>query len=230
MFLSPMDGIGFSAGNLAPPPAISSSYLANLYASVSSNTKTFSGASIGDADSKRKIVVTIIGENQTGRIVSSVTVAGVSCSLANPSPTSRLHSGVTTAEIWSTDSFITSGTTADIVITWDGTQTRYYVGTYRALNLGSPYDAFTSSASTPTGSINIPAGGAVFAHCHSSAGTNTYTWTGPTERFDANPISTITHSGASDDYATAQSGLTVTASPSGTMNAPALTCVSFSKA
>ena len=215
---------------VAATPAISSSYLANLYASVSSNTHTFSGASIGSTDSKRKIVVTIIGENQTGRIVSSVTVAGVSCSLANPTPTSRVQNGVTTAEIWSTDSFIASGTTADIVITWDGTQTRYYVGTYRALNLGSANDAMTSTASTPTGTIDVPAGGALFAHCHSSAGTNTYTWTGPTERFDANPISTITHSGASADYATAQSGLTVTANPSGTMNAPVLTCASFNKA
>ena len=207
-------------------PAADISYIADLYASVSGTTYTFSGASLGAADSNRKIIVTVVGENGT-TTVSSLTVAGQSCSLVSGT---RIQNSSSTAEIWVTDATVPSGTTGDIVVTWAASQTRYYLGTYRCLYLGSASDTLTSIASTPTGTINIPAEGTLVCHVHSSAGTNTWTWTGPTETFDSNPITTITHSGAADDYAIAQTSYTVTATPSGTTNAPVMTCASFNKA
>jgi hypothetical protein len=127
------------------------------------NTQTITGLSIGTANVNRYVVIVVRTRNNTASedaLPASVTVAGQSCSLAAFVNNS---SGTTTtgSAIYITDNPVTTGTTANIVVTAPGaeTLTSTFVSSYSLITFGSKprvvYTDFKSSAASTTPGVTI---------------------------------------------------------------------------
>jgi hypothetical protein len=103
-------------------------------------------------------------------------------------------------------------TTADIVVTFSGATTRCAIATWAVYGAKSAaHDTAVSTADPLTDTINVPAGGVAIGIMRADAGVS-LTWSGLTEKFDAlTGEGGSLYSGASDAFATLQTGLTVTA-------------------
>jgi hypothetical protein len=183
------------------------------------STYTFASQSLGTEQSDRKIVVAVMGRRissgDTGLVPSTVTVGGVSATLAVSSASSGDRNS---ASIWIAD--VPTGATGDIVVTFSANQGRCGIGWWATYGLTSSTPTDTASTSTNGGAldIDISAGGLGFGYGNSGAGTaTTHTWVGLTEDFDA-AVGTGNgwHSGASLETATAATPLTVNCTGSGT--------------
>lgn len=173
---------------------------ANATSTASTAAHTFSGQAIGDADSTRVIAVAVgMGDNASDtssspRTISSVTVGG--SALTKQIGASALVNGIESfkAEIWS--AVITSGTTADVVVTMSGTigsnrgvaiSVHRLVGNVSAAPNATASDSDNSDTTDPlTVSVNTEANGYVIC-CGVSFKTapNTASWSGATELTDA---------------------------------------------
>jgi hypothetical protein len=89
-------------------------------------------------------------------------------------------------------------------------------------NGGGPW---TDTDNPMSVSASCDAGGAIFAAAYSTAST-TFAWTGLTERYDGEPEASNTVSFAASAFASAQSGLTIAATP-GTVNLNAMVVVAL---
>lgn len=168
---------------------------------------TFSAVALGDEAANRKIVVTILGRstNPSTRTISSVTVAGVAATEAvSVSNTIGNRAAIYVADV-------PTGTTGDIVVTFDLGMQNCSVGSYAMYGAGSstPTDTATDIASAFSQTLDVPAGGAAFAVAGVQANTTT-TWAGLTERYDT-AVDAECNTGAGVAFAAAQSGLTVSA-------------------
>ena len=205
------DRMRMAAGAGASP--VEATYITTVNVTADQGSpKTFSAVDIGAADAARYVVTGFFLAVSAGNMdITSVTVGGVaSTKLA------RGFTGNKGVDLWITDSAVASGTTADVVIAWSsGTGETFSCSTFRVLNPDpSPNDTISSTASPPTGTINCPANGAIIGYAYADQ-NSTYVWTGITEQVDqATGDITITTTGACDDFAAEQSGLTVTATPS----------------
>jgi hypothetical protein len=179
---------------------------------VNQQTYTFTGIDIGAASSDRHVVV-IIGGGANSRTVSSVTVNGQPCTVVATTTFSVRDAGMAI-----TDSPVTSGTTATIVVTWSGSNNRCHIGTYAVTGLQSTtptdtgIDSGTGTPSNRSTTLDISAGGigiGLFVNSSGSAGSTT--WGGLTEDFDLAGDGTICFSGASLESSSAQTGLSITA-------------------
>lgn len=176
----------------------------------SATTYTFSSQALGTAASDRKIVVGAFAVNAV-KAVSSMTIGGVSASLV----VAKTNSGGEQIELW--QAAVPTGTTGDVVVTWAGGQLGCGIGVFRIVGAESAAHDTGGSAAAGAGSdtLDIPANGVAVG----VAGTNpngipTWTWTGLTEDYDAGGIITASdgsHTGASDAFATTQTGLSITA-------------------
>lgn len=199
---------------------------------TSLTTYTFTTRAIGTADPNRSIVVAVGSPaNAANRTISTITLGGSGMNAVGSSFLSSGGGGAF-AEVGLYILPFPSGTTATIVVTWSGAADRMAIGIFALYNITSqtPTAIFTSGANPATGSINISAGGvalaAVFAFHASSA--LSYTWAGLTERYDQQFVATnLAYSGASDQFVTAQTGLTVTATPSVTPAAISMVTAAF---
>lgn len=202
--------VGFGAGGSIVPATISNTASG---ADVSNATAyTFSSQALGAAASDRKIVVGVV-EVAATTTVSTLTVGGVSASLVK-----RQSGGIQVVELWQAD--VPTGTTGDVVVTMAAASQGVAIGVWRVVGAASAASNTLGAYAAPaTGTIDIPAGGVLVAMVGNRVvGTTTVTWTGPTEDFDANDITSAgndTYSGASGAHATAQTGYTVTATMSG---------------
>ena len=178
----------------------------------SATTYTFSSQALGAAASDRKIVVGAFAVNAV-KAVSSMTIGGVSATLVVAST----NSGGEQIELWQAD--VPTGTTGDVVVTWAGSQLGCGIGVFRIVSAASAAHDTGSFATTGTATdtLNIPANGVAVG----VAGTNpngipTWTWTGLTEDYEEGgviePVNG-SHTGASDAFATTQTGLTISAAP-----------------
>lgn len=106
-------------------------YVTTLDDSSNASIYTFSNAAIGAAAAGRLVVVGVQGSGDT---ITSVTVAGVSATLMSPSATAS-------AAIFG--AVVNSGTTGDIVVTWNTGQLRTGIGVWALYDLSSttPIDA-----------------------------------------------------------------------------------------
>jgi hypothetical protein len=107
---------------------------------------------------------------------------------------------------------VPTGATGDIVITFANTMLRCGVAAWRADNLLTitAHDADSSIANDPTVNLDVPDYGfAIGAGC--TAISTGVTWTGLVEKYDAVVESLLTHSGASQEFATGQAARTITA-------------------
>lgn len=194
-------------------------------------TYTFSTQSIGAAQAGRRIIVAAgCPANGVDRTISSVTIGGDAATAIGTIASGAGGGAFAQAQLFVLQ--VDTGTTADIVVTWSGAADRCSVGVWAAYDLQSstPTATLTSTANPQTGTINVSAGGILIAAAFDFNGVPTaatFTWAGPTERYDAQFVATnLFYSGASDAYAAAQTGLTVTATPS-VFTAGAMAAASF---
>lgn len=166
-------------------------------------TYTFASQNIGAAASDRLVIVAYssINGNGTGVGISSVTIGGVTATIAHSSGTN-----VSAGLAWA---LVPTGTTASIVLTFAIGQTNCVAATYRltgqqsstAFDTDTPAGGATAARSA---SIDVPAGGCVIASAGEAAVS--MTWTGATEDQDSS-----NGSSASKTSATAITPETITA-------------------
>lgn len=185
----------------------------NAIDATTATVYTFSGKALGVAASDRVIVVGAFSTNAV-QTVSAITVGGVSATLT----VAQTNSGGEQTELW--QAAVPSGTTGDIVVTWTGAEVGMGIGVWRIVGAASTaHDTGGSAANPATDTLNIPANGVAIACAGMAAAALSFTWAGLTERYDAQGVedgaTSGTHSGASDEFATIQVGLTITATPSG---------------
>ena len=195
-------------------------------------TYTFTSKTIGAADPSRYVVVAVGSPaNSSNRTISSVTLGGVTMTQVASSFLSAAGGGAF-AETALYILQVPVGTTGTVVVTWSGAADRMAIGVFALYNLQSATPTSTpstSSANPATASINVVAGGVVVAATFAFAGgAFTHTWAGLTKNYDQAFVATnLEHSGASAAFVAAQTGLTVTATPSTTPSAIAMTVAAF---
>lgn len=96
---------------------------------TSNTTYTFTSKSLGTASASRRIAV-LIGGVASSRTVSSVTVAGVSLSFV-----ARYAHNTVTEELWMGS--VPSGTSGNVVVTWDNTNSYTSIDVFACYGLSS---------------------------------------------------------------------------------------------
>jgi len=193
-------------------------FTANGESTGTGAARTFSSTAIGTAADNRVIIVSVGTTGGGGGTddCTSVTVGGTGLSKL----VSKVHTDHQIAQIWAGS--ITSGTSADIVVTWARTASRTGIGVWAAYGIGTMEDSgsasISSSSSAMSTDLDISAGGVAMGYTFVSTGgegaSTSFTWSNLTENFDENIDPTGNHSGAAAAFAAAQSGLTVSSTPS----------------
>lgn len=159
-------------------------YTASYATSATGSPKTISSASIGTASPDRYIFVAVsLGTNGSQADCSAITVAGTACTQIG----TDVNSGSNHLSLWRTNSPVSSGTGADIVITYRNSQ-KIGISIWAVTGLQSTTPTDTDTTTTDAASVTstVSAGGIIVAAAYSvglSAGT--HTWTGVTEDFDS---------------------------------------------
>lgn len=212
--------IGFGVGQ----PDASSVFTDSMVSGSDTVPYTFTNRAIGVAAPGRRIVVGVGLHNGTGAAISSLTIGGVP---ATQLVTVQHPSSWGMAAIFILQ--VDAGTTATIVINCSAAN-RVGVSVWAVYDLLSetPTDTGTSTADPETDTLNIAAGGVALgiATVESNTGV-TYSWTGLTERFDSAMELNDRASGASLDFAAAQTALSITADPSSSFYSAAMALVSL---
>lgn len=143
---------------------------------------TFSGHSISTASATRVVVIGVTGKASATRTVSSVTIGGVTASVAvayDNNSSSFVGSGLYYL-------LVTSGTTADIVVTFSSTMTSAGIDVWAHYDATATTPALTSSGSGSStdvscGTINAVSGDALIAivGANSASSPRTHTWDSP---------------------------------------------------
>ena len=178
---------------------------------ATANPVTVSSVDLGSFAGTKHVILSVYANAEPGPI-TGVTIAGETATIIIEEG-SGVHKQNQSAIVICELSGVTSG---DIVITVTGTYnpSKYAISVYQ-MTKGSitPTDTWGPSfVANPTGTINIAEGG----FCLSMAAaltSSTFTWSGLTERFDAtaNPANSV----AADFNMSAETGRTITATPSG---------------
>lgn len=174
---------------------------------------TFSSQAIGTAEADRKVVVGVSGHGSTAsaRSISSMTIGGVSATLLVASVNSAESQYIT--ELWQAP--VPTGSTGDVVITFNATMGYVGIGSYAVTGatLSAHATALDTVGDPLSTTIDVPAGGVLIGACGDNAAG--FIWTGITEKYDEILGAGEAHSGASDAFATIQTGLAVTCLGSG---------------
>ncbi len=194
-------------------------------------TYTYSSQNLGAADPNRWIVVCVYGVHNLARSLSTVTVGGVSASSLIQAEGSSVYRHVS---IWVAQ--VPTGTTGDIVVTWNNTIGRSGYSAYRLITEiapTSPYDTDSDlilSTSDLSVSIDRSSSGVIVAATLNFASTATsVTWSGVSEDFDSVWTAESTaQGGSSASTATGASPVTVTATIAGTPTANSVGLVAAS--
>lgn len=213
-----------------PGAEITVSFEASAVQYANQSSYTFSGVAIGTAAADRTVVVAVM--HGGGNTTPSVTIGGTGAAIAANGSGSGTSEGVS---IYYLD--VAAGATANIVVNFSSTEYGCAIGVWAMYGADSaPHDSDTSLIGDPaSASIDVPAGGAAFAAvCNRRIGNNnTYSWTGLSEDFDLQSLSDSSDdgaSGASEVFSAAQTGLTVTATPSATSRDPIMAVASWGPA
>ncbi len=183
-------------------------------------TYTFSAQNLGAADAARCIVAAIHSRATltTAFTISSVTINAVSASIPLQISNTASNANVVGFAI----AAVPTGTSGDVVVVLSRAGVRAAVALWSTTGLPcgeSPNDTDSSTATNPSVLLNVPANGFALGAC-SIGGNSTTTWTGLAEDYDAVSESALNYTGAGDDFAVAQSNLTLTCD-SGASNEPA---------
>lgn len=186
----------FSPVVSASPPVLT--YQTSAVQAADATTYNFTSQAIGTAAADRYVIVTITGCIKSGSPgVSAVTVGGISATIV-----AQVDSGFTAAAI--AIAAVPTGTTATVVVTFNGTQYRAGIGVYSVTGLNSSTATGTDTDTTSSPSLSASSSSDGFAIAVSSAyeaaTTNMHTWTSITEDYDELVESgTNTQSGASEE-------------------------------
>lgn len=185
---------------------------ANSASASDLTTYTFAGLSIGSTTVGRKVVAVFTARSGSSISLSSCTIGGVSATCTT------LVTGNSAIAIAVAD--LTSGTTADIVPTWSAAAARCAVAVYAMYGAASNTPSATGSDTTDpfTYSLTCAAGSVVFGGA-TDADATTFTSTNLTEDVDSTTnYDGQTYSFSSAEFATAQSGLTLTMDPASSLS------------
>jgi hypothetical protein len=183
-----------------PSSGITLSFLGAYSTNATQSSYTWSGVSFGAAAANRVIVVAF-GTRDGGSSLTfpSCTIGGISATLAvatnNTTGGNMSMAGIFYATV-------PTGTTGDIVLTFNETTLRARIGTYRATGVSSVnIDAQTTTGTTTTFTVTGASGCALVATALSASNTS-YTWSGANEDYDG-AVGTSTSSGGSSTSGTA---------------------------
>jgi hypothetical protein len=206
--------VGFGSGGADAPPA-AAVFTANSSNTVASSTYNFTSQSFGTASADRSIVVGAAGQSGGGAAaITSLSIGGVSASqLLVASETSNA------IEFWI--AAVPTGSSGTVTVDWAAQRARCAIAVWAVTGLLS--SAVSDSAqesgfgSTPgNGTVNVPAGGVVLGMTYDGGtGGRTWSWSGLTEGVDASFGGGRSYSAANADFATAEAGSAVSATPSG---------------
>jgi hypothetical protein len=147
-------------------------------------TITYSGVSIGTADSTRVVVVGVTTELTSG-VISSATIDYGSGAVAMTASDNGVQGAVGARMFWLP---VPTGTTADIAITFGASQssTTHHITVYRAVDADGTASSSggigdTDADPISSGAITIPTDGGCIAVCAMATDTTARTWTGITE-------------------------------------------------
>lgn len=162
------------------------SYVASSLTQTAASTTTFSGFNIGAAGPQRRVIVFVnFYANSPGTSLSSVTVAGQATSIAVTATNGRSVSAICI-----TVDPVTSGSTADVVVTASAAFLEVGISTYSAINLSSttPTDTDSATSSGVTRSIDVLKNGGIFGNGGSrgligTGGGGSITWTNLTRDY-----------------------------------------------
>ena len=196
-------------------------------------TYTFSTKALGAAATDRRIIAVIAARANAARSISSVTIGGISATaLATANATG---SGADICAVY--QAAVPTGTTGDVVVTFDNTMLRAFVTVLRVI--GWPSGTATASSTDLTlsaqdlnASISCVARGAIVGgiiYLNTLSGATT-TWTNLTESSDLQSVEATNNcsSAAFNNFAAAQSSLSITATGTGTGSAGAMALVALS--
>jgi hypothetical protein len=142
-------------------------------------TYTFTDASVGAADSTRKVYVTVHWGGAAVTL-SSATIGGVSATIheQDAQGSSRQCAIISAA--------LPTGTTATVVITLTGGSSRCYIGIYRVIGQsgGPNTNKNNNLGASVTADVAALGGGAVIACVSGNVVGGTTSWTGVTENYD----------------------------------------------
>lgn len=193
-------------------PAAMVTYQATASQEVATATNTFAGMALGTAAANRYIIVGVTGRTgSTGTTFTSVTVGGITASaVVTRVVAGDLANGENFAGLFIAT--VPTGATGSVVIVTNNVMVRMGVVVWSAVNLSSATATATgsSSASAPTASLNVAAGGFALGAAYSQSATTT-TWAGITEVVDTQITAANTYTGASSNFAAAQTSLAMTA-------------------
>ena len=185
-------------------PAITNTYITFTSDTASQTTYTFNNVPIGGDG---LIAIVVHNESGASRPISSATINGTAATIA-----SQVSQGPGALQFTNTGiiySRVSSGTTANVSITFTGAVTRCGIGVYRIQNniSDTPIQTQTSSLTSGTG-LTITFTGLTISNvgvCGTTLGiANPVVWSGATENYDVQLVSLTEMSGA--NFITTSSG------------------------
>jgi hypothetical protein len=146
-------------------------------------TITFSGVSIGTAAADRMVVVSVSLYTGTPRSITGVTIAGETA-IEDEARASGTY------KVYIFSAMVSSGTTGDIELTFNGTDglRRTCINVYRVVGGSKTVTTATGNTSVSADQLSLSSfaiptdGGAIFCVC--IANVNAITWTNATEQAD----------------------------------------------
>ena len=176
------------------------------------STYTYSSVALGTASSTRAIYVfaTAQGPASSNFDVNSMTVGGVSATRVADVTNSAEAQYV--SELWRAD--VPSGTTGDIVVTWNSAMSQCGIIAWAVTGDHSLFDIQTTSDSTASFTLTSVPNGSVILAGRGGTGSRTHTWSSDvTENVDEVIADGVVQSGASSAKSTG-GNFTVTCTPS----------------
>lgn len=208
--------IGFGAGSSSGPVTVS---LTDSKVSGSSlTTYTFAGCAIGTAAADRIILVGVCGQDGSAAGVASMTIGGNAATEIIEANSSVGGNVVNVALYYL---LVPSGTTADVAVTFGGGQSAAAAGVWAIYSsTGTPTNSNSSTAGSGdnTDTIDCPANGVVVGYSgltQTGADPTSAVWSAITESLDQTVGSgeRLVQTGAHDQFAAVQTGLSVTMTP-----------------
>lgn len=191
-------------------------FLQSTNSTADLTTYTFSTQNLGTASSDRYIVVNAAAARSGGLTgaINSITVQGISGSSVVQRTQDTNIANIQGLFIVA----VPTGTTGDVVVTFNGSCVRAGIALWAVTGIGSAtaYDTATANDSgvnpNPSNTIDCEADGIIIAasFINNAATTSGTAWTGVTEDYEQTVESNSRISGASDEFATLQTGLTIT--------------------
>jgi hypothetical protein len=160
-------------------------------------------------------VIAVAGRDASTRTINSVTLDGETATLLG----TQIDTTGSSVALFIAPA--TANTTGDCVISLSGSWLRATAGVWNVLNLLSTTETdfesdTTASSNTLSVSIDCNAGGAVFGISNLSNSSSS-TWSGITESYDL-AVESVNMSGAFANFASAQTGLTVSSQGTASAN------------